>query len=87
MSPTGLPNGVAILATRRESCQNDNSLTSLPFCWDQLSRDMCTCADSKTQMATEFNYIVGVTKKIGHIVILAPVAKTSFVNKKNDNSY
>jgi hypothetical protein len=40
------------------------------------------CADSKTQMATEFNYIVGVIKKIGHIVILAPVAKASFVKKK-----
>jgi hypothetical protein len=45
------------------------------------------CADSKTQMATEFNYIVGVIKKIGHIVILAPVAKASFIKKKNDNSY
>jgi hypothetical protein len=82
MSPTRLPNGVAILTMRRESYQNDNSLTSLPFCWDQLSHDTCTCANSKTQMVTEFNYIVGVTKKIGHIVILAPVAKASFVNKK-----
>jgi hypothetical protein len=33
-------------------------------------------------MATEFSYVVGVTKKIGHVAILAPVAKVSFGNKK-----
>jgi hypothetical protein len=39
-------------------------------------------ADSKTQMATEFSYVVGVNEKICCAAILAPVAKGPFSNKK-----
>jgi hypothetical protein len=86
LTPIGLPNGIAILATRRErgGVATMATLADLPFCWDQWSCDTCSCADSKTQMATEVSYVVRVTKKVGNAAILAPVTKGPFGNKNGN---